>query len=124
MSRMNSSSKVTVSDLNENSSRDEKKPKKKPAKDPQIVAIIDQIWPLYDEDNSGNLDKDETRKFVKQYMEASGFNMEDFDDDIFEEMFIEFDEDGSGQIEKDELYNLLAKFMGKTKKKKKVVKKP
>ena len=50
--------------------------------------------------------------------------MEDFDDDIFEEMFIEFDEDGSGQIEKDELYNLLAKFMGKTKKKKKVVKKP
>lgn len=30
-----------------------------------ISAIVDQIWDRYDDDNSGELDRNETRDFVK-----------------------------------------------------------
>jgi len=32
--------------------------------DKKIKEIIEQIWEIYDVDKSGELDKDETRKFV------------------------------------------------------------
>lgn len=82
--------------------------------------MINQIWPIYDVDQSGNLDQDETRRFVRQYMEASGFDEAEFKEDIFIEMFNEFDEDGSGLIEKDEMYDFIAKISGKSQKKKKL----
>lgn len=84
--------------------------------------MIEQIWPIYDEDNSGNLDIDETRKFVQQYMLAIGFNEDEFQEEIFLQMFREFDDDGSGLIEKDEMYHFIAKLTGKSKKKKNVKK--
>ena len=30
-----------------------------------LKSVIDQIWTTYDVDNSGELDRDETRKFVE-----------------------------------------------------------
>ena len=29
-----------------------------------LAKCVDEIWEIYDEDNSGQLDKEETRKFV------------------------------------------------------------
>lgn len=33
-----------------------------------IAVIVDEIWDVYDIDNSGELDKDEMRKFVQEFM--------------------------------------------------------
>ena len=52
-------------------------------------------------------------------MEAVGFDEEEFQDDVYEQMFIEFDDDGSGVIEKQEMYSFIAKLTGKYSKKKK-----
>ena len=49
-------------------------------------ALIDQIWEIYDTDNSGTLDQDETKQFMKQYMEMMGFQ-DRFSNDVFQQMF-------------------------------------
>ena len=36
--------------------------------DASIAVIVDEIWNNYDFDHSGNLDKDELSKFVKEIM--------------------------------------------------------
>ena len=92
------------------------KQEKQPEKDQNILDIIEQIWPIYDVDCSGDLDKDETREFITQFMQAVGFDGDDNfqEDDVFDEMFKEFDADGSGNIEKEEMYDFIAKLTGKT----------
>ena len=37
-----------------------------------IDTLVDDIFRLYDDDNSGTLDKKETRMFVNQIMKKSG----------------------------------------------------
>ena len=58
--------------------------------------MIEVIWPIYDKDGSGTLDKNETRQFVIQYMESYGFETDEFKECIFKHMFKEIDVDGSG----------------------------
>ena len=67
-----------------------------------IAGVIDQIWDTYDVDRSGYLDKDETKKFVKDTLgNLSGG--EEFSDEAFDEVFSTFDKDKSGTVEKAEM---------------------
>ena len=77
-----------------------------------IAKCVQEIWQEYDDDNSGSLDKEETRQFVKNTlgdMDAGGKGMSD---EEFEQCFIEFDEDGSGTIEKHEMIAFIRNITG------------
>eukprot|EP00347_Sterkiella_histriomuscorum_P018667 403344636 len=76
-----------------------------------IEKAVDDIWKTYDKDNSGFLDKDEAKFFVKTTLTEMGENGE-FDDDDFEACFAAFDEDGSGTISKDEMVAFIKKVAG------------
>ena len=76
--------------------------------DSVIEGIVEQIWETYDRNNSGKLDRDET----KQFLLAVQSNMSDgresaFSDDDFEECFSAFDRDGSGTVEKNEMVQFI-----------------
>ena len=51
--------------------------------DAVIAKCVDEIWDKYDVDNSGALDKEETKKFVQDTLsdmpDGAGFNDDDFD---------------------------------------------
>ena len=80
-----------------------------------IAKCVDEIWGQYDTDNSGSLDKEETKKFVmetlKDMSSGDGGNGEVNDAD-FEQTFKEFDKDGNGTIEKDEMAAFIKKVAG------------
>jgi Ca2+-binding EF-hand superfamily protein len=43
------------------------------AKEEEVVKeLIDQVWDLYDKDNSGTLSKAETKAFVTEYLKSLG----------------------------------------------------
>ncbi len=76
-----------------------------------IEKCIDDIWKNYDKDNSGFLDKEETRAFVKNTLTEMG-ETGDFGDTDFEACFKEFDKDGNGTISKDEMKIFIKKVAG------------
>ena len=51
-----------------------------------IAKCVDEIWQVYDEDNSGSLDKEETRNFVKHTL-GSQLEEEEFNALFSQEMF-------------------------------------
>ena len=75
-----------------------------------IATCVEDIWKQYDKDNSGALDKEETKNFVKATLSESGGG--EFSDEDFEECFKAFDKDGSGTIEKDEMAIFIKKVAG------------
>ena len=79
--------------------------------DAVISKCVDEIWVKYDDDNSGALDKEETKKFVQDTLadmaDGAGFSDEDF-----ENCFAEFDKDGSGTIEKNEMVQFIKTVAG------------
>ena len=79
--------------------------------DQVIGKCVEEIWAKYDNDNSGALDKDETKKFVQDTLadmsEGGGFSDADF-----EQCFKEFDKDGSGTIEKAEMVAFIKQVAG------------
>ena len=85
--------------------------------DAVIAKCVDDIWAEYDKDNSGTLDKEETKLFVKKTLVdmtsgESGGQGDDFSDEDFEACFKEFDKDGNGTIEKDEMAVFIKKVAG------------
>ena len=76
-----------------------------------IQGVIDQIWSTYDVDNSGALDRDETKKFVQDTLGNLGSG-DDFSDEAFGEVFATFDKDGSGTVEKDEMVVFIKQLLG------------
>ena len=76
-----------------------------------IEKCIDDIWKNYDKDNSGFLDKDETKLFVKSTLSEMGENGE-FSEADFEACFKEFDKDGNGTISRDEMKIFIKKVAG------------
>ena len=76
-----------------------------------IENSIDAIWKAYDKDDSGFLDKAETKTFVKNTLSEMGENGE-FSEADFEACFKEFDKDGSGTISKDEMKIFIKKVAG------------
>ena len=67
-----------------------------------IEKCIDDIWKHYDNDNSGFLDKRETKEFVRNTLQEMGEQGE-FSDEDFEACFKEFDKDGNEEISKEEM---------------------
>ena len=76
-----------------------------------IAKCVDEIWSTYDKDNSGYLDKQETKAFVMDTLsdmaDGAGFSDSDFD-----QCFGEFDKDGSGTIEKNEMVQFIKTVAG------------
>ena len=79
--------------------------------DQVISKCVDEIWGKYDKDNSGALDRDETKLFVQDTLadmaDGAGFSDEDF-----QQCFNEFDKDGSGTIEKNEMVQFIKQVAG------------
>ena len=76
-----------------------------------ISRCVQEIWQEYDDDNSGSLDKEETRQFVKTTLGDMGEG-KGMSDEEFEQCFLEFDEDGSGTIEKHEMIAFIRNITG------------
>ena len=76
-----------------------------------IAKCVQEIWSEYDEDNSGSLDKEETRQFVKNTL-CDMSDGKGLSDQEFEMCFQEFDKDGNGTIEKDEMAIFIKKVAG------------
>jgi Ca2+-binding EF-hand superfamily protein len=76
-----------------------------------IEKIISKIWKNYDRDNSGFLDKPESREFVKNALTEMGENGE-FSEADFDVCFREFDTDRNGTIAKDEMRLFIKKVTG------------
>ena len=76
-----------------------------------IELYIESIWEEYDDDNSGELDKQETRRFLEDLFSATGESL-DFSAEEFESFFNEFDENGDGTIHKTEMREFLKSVCG------------
>ena len=61
-------------------------------------------------DNNGRLDRNETRKFVKDIFGNIG-QSEDFTDENYELVFSAFDKDNSGTVEKGEMYVFIKQLL-------------
>ena len=77
-----------------------------------INKCVDEIWSKYDTDNSGALDKEETKKFVSETLQDMSAGDGGVDESEFEKTFNEFDKDGNGTIEKDEMVAFIKKVAG------------
>ena len=70
------------------------------------------MWDTYDTDRSGDLDREETRRFISDILGNLGGSAEQLSDEGFEEIFVTFDEDGSGTIEKGEMDDFIMRLLG------------
>ena len=83
--------------------------------DSVIAKCVDDIWQEYDKDNSGELDKEETKAFVKKTLcDMADGDGGEFSEEDFDACFKEFDKDGNGTIEKDEMAIFIKKVAGLT----------
>ena len=67
-----------------------------------IDAVIAEMWNIYDEDNSGYLDYEEVKKFVKDAL-ATMCRSVCYSEEIFIQLFRKFDVDGNELIDQDEI---------------------
>ena len=72
--------------------------------------VVNEAWDQYDPDNTGRIDKDKTRKFLEDKLQA--FGVETLNDDTFEATFKQYDLEGIGTINKDNFIDLLGKCAG------------
>ena len=76
-----------------------------------VAQCVDEIWEVFGTDNSGSLDKDETKRFVKSTLmdmqEDNPLSDEDFD-----QCFREFDKNGDGEIERGEMITFIKLVSG------------
>jgi hypothetical protein len=82
--------------------------------DPAVKGMIDNIWEQYDADKSGELDKEETRAFIKDTYSKLPSGTGSYDEAQFNDVFNTFDTDGSGTIEKNEMIGFLKKILNLT----------
>jgi Ca2+-binding EF-hand superfamily protein len=65
-----------------------------------VANFIKNVWQNYDKNNSGTLDQEEARAFVKDVTDKVPGSI--FSNKDFESLFAEFDTDKSGFLEKTE----------------------
>ncbi len=71
-----------------------------------ITKCVEDIFKEYDKDESGLLDKEETRSFLEQTLQdMEGEQL--FSEEEFDRQFKYFDKDGSGTIDKEEMVALI-----------------
>ena len=73
---------------------------------------MDEIWSKYDDDNSGELDKEETKLFVQDTLAGVEAESSPFSDEDFDACFLLFDKDGSGSIDKSEMVQFIIQVAG------------
>jgi len=74
-----------------------------------INEAVDRIWSRFDDDHSGELDKEETRNFLKLVL-AHCPPPNNYDETTFDELFVTIDEDRNGLIEKHEMAVFIKKL--------------
>ena len=76
-----------------------------PEIDDILVQCIDRLWNKYDDDNSGYLDKSETKVFIREslYGETGEMDEDILTEKQFNACFEIFDSDGSGTVSKAEM---------------------
>ena len=79
--------------------------------DKVIRKCVEDIWLEYDVDDNGALDKEETKKFVKNTLSEMNDSGE-FSTTDFEACFDEFDKDNNGTIEREEMAVFIKKVAG------------
>ena len=72
--------------------------------------IVDQIWLSYDDDNSGELNKEETMRFVQDTLGNLGQG-DEFSMEAFDEVFYIMDKDGDGTIDKSEMVEFIRQLL-------------
>ena len=77
-----------------------------PDVDDLLKKCLEQIWTEYDDDASGQLDKDECKKFIMDTVKEMGGD-EDFSEEEFEACFQQVDLDGSGTIDQEEMLKFI-----------------
>ena len=75
-----------------------------------IAEIVDRIWADYDTNNSGGLDRNETRKFLQETIVKMG-DGSNYQEEDFEDTFNMFDMNQNGLIEKPEMALLIKKLV-------------
>ena len=75
-----------------------------------VTDLIDGIWSQFDKDNSGCLDKNETRAFMKSVLFHMGER--EFSEGDFNKFFLDFDSDKNGFITKSEMRAFIHKATG------------
>ena len=73
---------------------------------------MDEIWSKYDDDNSGELDKEEAKLFVQDTLAGVDAESNGFSDEDFDACFLLFDKDGSGSIDKSEMVQFIIQVAG------------
>ena len=76
-----------------------------------VQKVVDELWAEYDKDNSGALDKEETKKFVQDTLGNLGSG-DEFSQEAFDEVFATFDKDNSGTVEKPEMVTFIKQLLG------------
>ncbi|OQR99810.1 hypothetical protein THRCLA_21789 [Thraustotheca clavata] len=77
-----------------------------------IDACVDTIWEAYDQDDSGYLDRIETRKFVYHLIAEYEKDGDKVPPVNFEECFEAFDVDGNGNLSRKEMRTFVEQLMG------------
>ena len=80
-----------------------------------LKAVVVDIWDRFDEDNSGTLEEDETKEFIKNCIkelagedeEAAALIAAQFSDEDYDECFRRVDVDGSGSITQEEMLEFI-----------------
>ena len=67
---------------------------------------------MFDDDNSGSLDREETKKFVIETMGPVARDT-NFSDEAYDELFKIFDKDNSGTVEKAEMVIFIKQLLGR-----------
>lgn len=71
---------------------------------------VDSMWVLFDKDNSGSLDKPETKNFLQTVLENIP-PPNNFDESKFEDTFHAMDKNGNGMVEKSEMVMFIKSIM-------------
>ena len=71
---------------------------------------MEKIWRTFDADHSGELDKEESRNFLRTVL-ADCPPPNNYDESEFEAVFIEIDTNGDGLLDKEEMMNFIKKLM-------------
>lgn len=79
-----------------------------PSKD-QLNNALDEIWVAYDDDNSGTLELDEFKNFLKQTLDVLG--VEGVDDVTANNLLEQFS-NGKDHLTKEDMARLLAQLFG------------
>jgi Ca2+-binding EF-hand superfamily protein len=75
----------------------------------EVKELIDDIWALYDKDNSGQLSKAEMKPFIKEYLNKLGEG-DRLPEEQFNSMFASMDENNDGQVSKAEIKEFIEKI--------------